>query len=374
MKKTLKKLLAALLTAVIAVNLFSFTASAAESKFTDVKPSAWYAAAVDYVVENGLFSGTGNGKFSPNLGMTRAMFVTVLGRKSNVDTDLYTSSSFTDVAVGEWYSAYVEWAAENGIVSGTGGGKFSPNAQITREQMAAILYRYAKLTRNEENYRDEDDFRYLGFYDRNTVSAYADEAVGWVGTTGAMTGVKHKKGWYYDDYFEPRKTATRAEVAQVFMNCDEILVNTEIKGLRPSYGVDYLANGKPTTEENVQEMLYSLQETYPEGMAWGDSNGQNCSTFARTVWNYITGDTSVFGACDIVRTNGIFSELRVGDKVSMDNNMGDTHAVIVLEKHEDYIVVLEGNYNGYVHWGRKITRETLEGDNRFMTTTFYPVF
>lgn len=371
MKKTMKKLLAALLTAVMTVNLFAFTASAAETEFTDVKPSAWYAAAVEYVVDNGLFSGTGNGKFSPNLGMTRAMFVTVLGRKSNVDTDLYTGSSFTDVAVGEWYSPYVEWAADCGVVSGTGNGKFSPNAKITREQMAAMLYRYAKLTRNEENYRDEDDFRYLGFYDRNTVSAYADEAVGWVGTTGAMTGVKHKKGWYYDDYFEPRKTATRAEVAQVFMNCDEILVNTEIKGLRPAYGVDYLANGKPTTEENVQEMLYALQSTYPEGMPWGDSNGKYCASFVNEIWEIITGDWKPYDNCEMVSCD--FDELRAGDQV-----IGASHTYIVLEKHDDYIVIVEGNYacnyGGIVHWGREITRQEIESYSGTLVKSFYPVF
>lgn len=370
MKKTLKKLLAALLTAVIAVNLFSFTASAAESKFTDVKPSAWYAAAVNYVVDNGLFSGTGNGKFSPNLGMTRAMFVTVLGRKSNVDTNLYTSSSFTDVAPGKWFSPYVEWAAENGIVTGTGNGKFSPDDEITREQMATILHRYAKLTRNEENHRDWDTFNFGGFCDpENDFSAYAVESVVWAGNSGAMGGVTPENAWF--TYFYPKKTATRAEVAQVFMNCDEILINTEIKGLRPTYGVDYLANGKPTTEENVQEMLYSLQKTYPEGMPWGDSNGKYCASFVREIWEIVTGDWKPYDNCEMVSCD--FDELRVGDQV-----IGKGHTYIVLEKHNDYIVIVEGNYacnyGGIVHWGREITRQEIESYSGTLVKSFYPVF
>ncbi|ANU52908.1 hypothetical protein ADH66_06925 [Acutalibacter muris] len=78
--------------------------------------------------------------------MTRGMFVTVLGNKAKIDPAQYTESSFSDVKVGKWYAPYVEWASGNGIVNGIGGGKFAPERNVTREQMAVILYNYAKFT------------------------------------------------------------------------------------------------------------------------------------------------------------------------------------------------------------------------------------
>ena len=142
----MKKLIAALLSLILLASVLAGPASAAAEKFTDVKPGKWYYTAVDYAVAEKLFNGTSATTFSPDEAMTRGMFVTVLGNKAKVDPDQYTESSFTDVKPGKWYAPYVEWAAQNGIVNGVGGGRFNPNQSVTREQMAVILYNYAKFT------------------------------------------------------------------------------------------------------------------------------------------------------------------------------------------------------------------------------------
>jgi len=113
--------------------------------FTDVSKDATYIDAVQYVYERGLIIGTSSTKFEPNTTMTRAMFVTILGRLAKVDVSEYTSTSFSDVPVGEWYSAYVQWAASVGLVLGMGDGTFAPNDPITHAQMYVLMQRYASL-------------------------------------------------------------------------------------------------------------------------------------------------------------------------------------------------------------------------------------
>lgn len=111
--------------------------------FTDVRPGSWYYDAVEYVRNNGLFSGVSEDRFDPEGSMTRGMFVTVLGRMAGVDpADWAGETGFSDVEAGSWCAPYVRWAAENGVAQGTGTGKFSPNAPIDRQQLAAFLVRY----------------------------------------------------------------------------------------------------------------------------------------------------------------------------------------------------------------------------------------
>jgi len=123
----------------------TFKEKAWDNPFTDVYKSATYYKSVQFVYENGLFNGTSATKFEPDTTMTRAMFVTVLGRLAGVNVDNYRSSSFKDVPTGEWYSEYVEWASSIGLVEGYGNGKFGPNDAITHAQMYVLMQRYAGL-------------------------------------------------------------------------------------------------------------------------------------------------------------------------------------------------------------------------------------
>lgn len=214
-----KKVLSLLLSVMLVMSTISISASAASAnQFTDVKSSDWHYSAVDYAVSSGLFSGTSETTFSPNQPMTRGMFVTVLGRKSGVDAAEYPSGNFNDVAPKQYYTPYVYWAAENEIVNGTGSGKFSPDSTITREQIAKILYSYAQKTKNDTSFTTT---KYFSFTDTSSVSSYAVEALQWATTHGIINGSDNK--------LNPKGAATRAQVAQIFMGAENILVNTEIE-------------------------------------------------------------------------------------------------------------------------------------------------
>lgn len=189
----------------------SIPAHASAERFTDVKPGAWYYTAVDYAVGEGLFSGTSSSTFAPDEPMTRGMFVTVLGNKANIEPGEYPDSSFSDVAPGKWYAPFVEWAAGKGIVNGVGDGKFAPNRNVTREQMAVILYNYAKFAGADLTVQAGLLER---FPDGGTVSKYARYAMEWALTHEIMGGS--------DGKLDPLGTATRAQVAQIFYNSREL--------------------------------------------------------------------------------------------------------------------------------------------------------
>ncbi len=217
-----KRWIAILLALLIGMSLLTVNASAAAEKFTDVKPGAWYYTAVDYAVGEKLFNGTSATTFSPNGAMTRGMFVTVLGNKAKIDLKDYPTSSFSDVKAGVWYAPHVEWAAQNGIVNGTGGGKFSPDKSVTREQMAVILYNYAKFTNCDLTVRAG---LLEQFPDGNKVSGYAKYPMEWAITHGIINGNGGK--------LDPSGTATRAQVAQIFYSSRDLLANGGGENARP---------------------------------------------------------------------------------------------------------------------------------------------
>ena len=170
--------------------------------FTDVSTSDWFYDDVAFVYENGLFSGTDSRSFSPNASMTRAMLVTVLYRLEGEPT-VTGRSSFTDVRSGAYYEKSVIWAAANGIVTGTDSTSFSPDAKVTREQLAAILFRYAQYRKLDT----DASAKLNSFTDADSVSAYASEALGWAVSEGLINGASGK--------LMPKGDATRAQVAAI---------------------------------------------------------------------------------------------------------------------------------------------------------------
>ncbi len=175
--------------------------------FTDVKSKSWFKSAVDYVVSNELMNGTSATKFEPNTPMSRAMLVTVLWRlEGSPATDIKVP--FTDLKQA-WYKSAVAWAYENSIVNGTAEDKFSPNGNITREQMAAILYRYSQ-------YKEYDTSAHAdisSFPDAGRVHDYALEAFAWANAEGLITGTTDNG----TTILAPRASATRAQVATILM-------------------------------------------------------------------------------------------------------------------------------------------------------------
>ena len=175
--------------------------------FKDVNKGDWYHLAVDFAVERGLFKGMTETTFEPNTAMTRGMLVTVLWRYENSPKE--GKNEFVDVKAGDWYEEAVAWAAEHGIVTGVGNGKFDPNGKITREQMAAILYRYSEY--KEFDTSAKGDFG--PFPDKEKVSTWAKDAYTWAVGAGLITGNVINGRTLLD----PQGNATRAQVATILM-------------------------------------------------------------------------------------------------------------------------------------------------------------
>lgn len=174
------------------------------NKFTDVNTDLWYHNAIDFVLTNGLMSGVGDSTFAPNANLSRAMLAQILYNQEGKPA-VTNTSVFDDVAAGMWYTNAIAWAAENGVVSGLGDGKFGPNNNITREQLAVMLFRYAGSP-SAAGGGSLDRFA-----DGSKASSYAQEALVWATGMGIMNG---KGGGMLD----PQGQATRAEVAQMLYN------------------------------------------------------------------------------------------------------------------------------------------------------------
>ncbi|MEA4815118.1 MAG: S-layer homology domain-containing protein [Oscillospiraceae bacterium] len=174
--------------------------------FTDTG-SHWAKEYIGFVTEREIFLGTGSGAFTPDSGMTRAMFAAVIGRlyeRSYGEIEAVSTHAFTDCDYDDYYGKYVDWAAGNGIIGGYGNGKFGPGDLVTREQMAAILYRFANFLGVMPSDMDTE----LSYPDAGSISSYAASAALYCQSTGIITG----RG---GGNFVPRGTATRAEVATI---------------------------------------------------------------------------------------------------------------------------------------------------------------
>ena len=178
--------------------------------FTDVASGEWYYEAVQYVYNNELMNGMSATTFEPNSTTTRGMIVTMLYRLENEPTA--ASAGFTDVAAGQWYTDAVNWAAANNIVNGYGDSQFGPTDTITREQMAAILYRYAQY----KGYDVTASADLSAYTDAANISSYAVSAMQWAVGEGLINGIT-------DTTLVPGGSATRAQVAAILMRfCENV--------------------------------------------------------------------------------------------------------------------------------------------------------
>ncbi len=174
-----------------------------EMNFRDVSPADWFYSDVRYAWENGLMSGTGADTFGPQLGTSRAMLVTVLYRMV-YEPGFVNRAEFTDVPAGSYYAAAVSWAAENGIVTGYADGTFRPDRLLSREEVAAILYRFAAWRSRSVTAAAE----LSSFRDAAQISAYAQDALRWAVASGVLSGRANGT-------LAPKGAATRAEIAAI---------------------------------------------------------------------------------------------------------------------------------------------------------------
>jgi hypothetical protein len=187
------------------------------SSFTDVPASQWYAEAVDFVTKNNIMNGTGNGKFSPNANLTRAMLMTMLARYDGTSTD----------GGSTWYEKGMQWAVSKGVSDGT-----KPEANITREQLVTMLYRYAGAPEVSSDSLSK-------FNDASGISSYARSAVAWAASNGIIDGMT-------DGSFAPQNSATRAQVAKIFMS----YANLKDQSNQPAQD-DQTANTDQTTDQTT---------------------------------------------------------------------------------------------------------------------------
>lgn len=242
--------------------------------FLDVAPGAWYRESVQYAYDRELMYGTSTTKFSPEARATRAMLVAILYRMDGSPA-IQGISAFHDVAAGCWYTSAVIWATENGIVAGVNDTEFRPNDYITREQVAAILYRYARYRGCDVN----GDAALNTFPDADKVSPWAAAAMGWAVARGLISG-SLRNG---TAYLEPRQGATRAQLASLLhrfcanlLELDRLRVayipldNRPVNDQRPVYQMEGAGMLVCMPEESLYATRLDGQTPNPNGTTYGD--------------------------------------------------------------------------------------------------------
>ena len=256
----MKKHILALLLAIILLVSMVPTSFAAQG-FTDVPDDQWYTDSVGYAVEHGLMAGVGNGRFAPEIPMTRAMVVTVLYRIAGSPED-FSDNPFHDMPADSWFSKPVLWAVKNGITAGTSDTTFSPYADINREQMVTFLYRYASSvdyplsSESVQNYSDAAQ-----------ISGYAVAPFEWAVSAGVISGVGNNR-------IAPQSNATRAQCATVLMRFDQ-LMNGDGEADLPTEPLPLPSEPAPSVpqetvppESESQEQYYRSEAFAREAAQW----------------------------------------------------------------------------------------------------------
>ena len=254
MNRTIQKTMT---TGIVSLMLMAstFPSQAAQIKdFQDVRPTAWYYQAVDYTTREGIFAGTSETIFSPEQGMTRGMFVTVLGHMAGQTGKSGMASCFTDVDPLSWYGPFIEWAVEQQIVSGVGNNRFAPDEPVTREQLAVMLMKYVRSIGGDTSFSMSMLNR---FTDSNKVSCFAREAMAWAVSHGILSGA--------DGKLLPQGTATRAQAAQMLMNVKDLL--TEMEKDSNDLPSDETETGAST---ELRKIRAYLQQMLPSSCRWSE--------------------------------------------------------------------------------------------------------
>lgn len=249
---------------------FPQRATAAEQTFTDVDQDAWYASAVEYVHEKDWMNGVGNNRFAPQATLDRATFAQILynlAGQPELDSNVGHMNflGFNDVNPNSWYKTPTYWVYWKGLASGTGDGKFSPSQAVTREQMAQMLFRYAKATGNDVTFTQAAE----KFPDYKESSSWAGDALNWAVSHNILAG--DDKG-----NLNPTAPATRAEVAQLLKNAAPTLAKNQVwEYARPSQvsqsigigeGEYPKVDGSTSTLALVQSAYEAMFETWDESL------------------------------------------------------------------------------------------------------------
>lgn len=354
MKRSIKQILLILL---VGSFLTTYPCFAQENTtFSDVPKNEWYSESVEYVFENGLMNGTSKTTFEPASSITRGMIVTIIYRMEGMPT-VVSESKYTDVNKEFYYYSPIVWATENGIVNGYSKEIFAPNDRITREQFAAILYRYADYKGLDVSF-DLRIVEALKKYDDNSlINDYAKDAISWANHSKLITGTSVTT-------LEPQGTATRAQAATIFMRFDkwideaENAKSDEQKTDETSKDNEEPDDHKDVTADNSQNESTKENET-PTHTNNTDKESENGTSNEEKEPDNTTdnNDTEIDYQGLYLKVND--SEITNGNNVevnvSLENNPGIMGMMISFEYDEKamkLVKVLNGNVltdeNGYV--------------------------
>lgn len=303
--------------------------------FTDVHKSDYYADAVVWAKENNVTGGTSATTFSPAATVTRAEAVTFLWRAAGSPEPSSLVSPYMDVTnKGAYYYKAVLWAAEQGITGGIGNNQFGPTVTLAYDQILTMLCRAVG--------------------ESATGSDWSAAAVNWASKNGLTDGLT----------FHAKSNCPRSDV--IYCLWKQLSDGTPIQPVGPNNS----QTPKGPTEQEVYNAIVALKSDYPEGMRWTNDNyyrsdamhasGFGCEGFALICSDAAFGDLPA-------RTHTSFDQIRVGDLI----RVGDYHTIVVLEKKSNSVIITEGNFNSSIHWGREVTRASLE-QSGFSVRTRYP--
>lgn len=275
----MKRIISFFLILAVLLSILPWGAKAAKAEhrpmpFRDVAEGAWYRENVQYIYDRKLMNGTAANLFSPEEKTTRAMLVTILHRLAGSPNPV-SGTGFQDVKEGSWCAAAISWAAEQGIVNGVNEKEFAPDAYISREQTATILFRYAAWKNQGTDARAD----LTAFPDGKSVSAWASDALSWAVAEELVKGVSRKDGVY----LLPQDGATRAQLAALLhrfcvnvLDLDRLhiayipLDNRPVNNQRPVYQMEGADIRVHMPEESLYATRLDGQEPNPNGTAYGD--------------------------------------------------------------------------------------------------------
>lgn len=328
MRRNWKRFVAGLLCIILLTTMLPMEVLAAGSgkeqsqamPFEDVRPSDWFAAAVEYVYSHSLFSGTSATTFTPNGAMTRGMFVTVLGRMAGVDPGDYDGEMpFSDVPQTMYYAPYVQWAAQYGITTGTGDGTFSPDASITRAQMAVFFVRYFEAFGGD--YETGANITTTPA-DLQSTPAYTQDAVRKLWKQGLLNGDGKR--------FAPEDSATRAQMAALCMRADEAVAvwyaAPGVEGRRANDASQKDTQSKPSNGSSDGKTR-TITLHLPDGTTSTLTQNTATISLANLPTPSVAGKAFIGWYYDEAYSNGVADGDPVGDDLTLYAKMVDYDAI-----------------------------------------------
>jgi len=333
------------------------------AQFDDLAPNAWYTEAVRFCVERGILKGTGKG-FEPDATLT---YEQVLQTLYNLEGNPAVTGTALQTPAGAWYADAVNWAVASNIIYF--GDTFTEGSPCLRVSTAEMLYNYCQYVKGTPMVHTAS---IESAPDYDLIYRTSVPAVSFCAAAGLMTGNERGE-------LMPYAPLTRAQWAQIMWNLDAFLADPSafetqepVQEPTPDPVVEEPAQEDALTEETVLAAINALREEYPEGMHWTNDDGHYSSAlytmgYGCEAFALICSDAA-FGDLPLSSTHAEFNAIRVGDLLRINHN---THTVIVLEKKDNSVVVAEGNYNSSIHWGREISRQSLEAGD-YTVRSRYP--